>query len=208
MSAAPSRTGRSGGAPLPPANSVHPKSRAAWRGWLEKHHTRTDGVWLISYKRASGKPRIEYEAIVEEALCFGWIDSTANTLDAERSMLWMAPRRPRSIWASTNKRRVERLVREGLMMPAGLAKVEAARRDGSWEALDAVERLEVPDDLAAALDDEPEARRHFSAFPPSARKQILYWISSARRPETRERRIRETVRLAAQNIRANEWRPA
>jgi uncharacterized protein YdeI (YjbR/CyaY-like superfamily) len=190
-----------------PENSVHPTSRAEWRAWLEQNHARPDGVWLISYKKATGRPRVEYDEAVEEALCFGWIDSKAGTVDDERSMLWMSPRKPGTGWARTNKVRVERLMAEGRMAPPGLAKIEAAKQDGSWTALDAVEALEMPADLEQALAGYPDAARHFGAFPPSVRKAILQWIASAKKPETRAARIAETARLANENVRANQWRP-
>jgi len=189
-----------------PPNSVQPEDRDAWRRWLELNHTRTEGVWLITYKKSSGRPRLAYEDAVEEALCFGWIDSKANKLDGERSMLWMAPRKPGTGWSRSNKERVERLTAEGRMAPPGLRKVEAAIRDGSWTALDAVEALELPADLKAALADNDTAWQNFEAFPPSVKKGILGWIASARIPATRAKRIEETVRLAAENIRANQWR--
>ena len=185
---------------------IHPKTRAAWRAWLARHHARTAGVWLISYKKAAGKPSVEYEAAVEEALCYGWVDSKPRKLDAERTMLWFAPRKPGSGWARTNKARVERLVAVGLMRPAGLAKVESAKRDGSWNRLDAVEALEIPPDLARALARHRPAAQHFDAFPRSVKRGILEWIASAKRPETRSKRVEETARLAARNVRANQWR--
>ena len=135
-----------------PPNAVHPATRQEWRAWLEQHHQQPKGVWLISYKKATGKPRVEYDEAVEEALCFGWVDSKANKLDEERTMLWVAPRRAGSGWSRPNKERVERLLAAGLMTLAGLVKIEAAKEDGSWYALDAVEALEVPPDLAAALE--------------------------------------------------------
>ncbi|MBX7236434.1 MAG: YdeI/OmpD-associated family protein [Caldilineales bacterium] len=187
--------------------SIHPLSRAEWRQWLAEHHAETEGVWLVSYKRATGQPRLEYEEAVEEALCFGWIDSTLNVLDAERSRLWFAPRRAGSIWSRSNKERVERLIQAGAMTPAGLAKIEAAKKSGAWTALDELETLTIPPDLAAALAAYEPARLHFDAFPRSARLAILAWIASAKKPETRARRIEQTARLAAQNLRANEWRP-
>jgi len=189
-----------------PPNSVHPKTRAEWREWLEHHHPRTEGVWLITYKKATGKPRIEYEEAVEEALCFGWIDSKANKLDDERSMLWMSPRKPGTGWSRPNKERIERLVAAGVIAPAGLAKIEAAKKDGSWEALDAVEALEIPPDLEKALAGYGAAKHNFEAFPRSVKRAILEWISNAKRPETRAKRVEETARLAAENRRANQWR--
>lgn len=190
----------------PPPNSVHPKSRAEWRKWLEENHTRPEGVWLISYKKATGKPRFDYAESVEEALCFGWIDSKPAKIDEERSMLWFAPRKARTGWSKLNKERVDRLIRDGLMASAGLAKVEAAKQDGSWNALDAAEALEIPTDLAKAFSTNKTAKRYFDDFPRSVKKGILEWIQSARKPETRAKRIEETVTKAEQNIRANQWR--
>ena len=190
----------------PPPNSVHPKSRAEWRKWLEKNHTRKEGVWLISYKKATGKPRVDYDESVEEALCFGWIDSKGNKLDDERTMLWFAPRRAGTGWSKLNKDRVEKLVKAKSMAPAGLAKVNAAKKDGSWNALDAVEALEIPPDLADALSKNETALGYFDAFPRSVKRAILEWISHAKRPETRAKRIEETVTKAERNIRANQWR--
>ncbi|MBD2069207.1 YdeI/OmpD-associated family protein [Leptolyngbya sp. FACHB-671] len=189
-----------------PANSTHPKTRSEWRAWLEQHHTRDKGVWLISYKKATGKLRFDYEEAVEEALCFGWIDSKGNKLDEERSLLWFAPRKPGTGWSKLNKERVERLIAQNMMMPAGLAKVEAAKQDGSWNALDAIEALEIPPDLETALASYAEAKQNFEAFPRSVKRGILEWVAAAKRPETRTKRINETAQLAAQNLRANQWR--
>ncbi len=189
-----------------PDNAIHPMTRAEWRAWLEQNHTRMQGIWLISYKKGAGKPRFETDEAVEEALCFGWIDSKPNKLDQERSMLWFAPRKRGTGWSKLNKTRVERLMAQGLMMPAGLAKVEAAKQDGSWQALDAVEALEIPPDLTAALDAYPAAKQKFAAFPRSVKRGILEWIAAAKKPETRAKRIQETAQLADQNLRANQWR--
>lgn len=190
----------------PPRNSVHPKSRSAWRLWLEEHHGRDEGIWLITFKKATGKPRVEYEEAVEEALCFGWVDSKPNKLDDERAMLWFAPRKPGTGWSRPNKERVEKLIATGLMRLAGLAKVEAAKRDGSWVALDTVEALEIPVDLQEALAVDPRAREFFEAFPRSVKRGILEWITNAKKPETRAKRVAETAAQAAKNIRANQWR--
>ena len=190
-----------------PANSTHPLTRAAWREWLAANHTQTDGVWMVFFKKETGQPRVGYDEAVEEALCFGWVDSKPGKVDAERSMLYFAPRKPRSGWSKPNKERVERLSAAGLMAPVGLAKVEAAKRDGSWTALDAVEALEVPADLAAALAGLEGAATNFDAFPRSAKRGILEWIAQAKKPETLAKRVEETARLAARNERANQWQP-
>ena len=156
-----------------------------------------------------GEPKagVTYEEKVEEALCFGWIDSRPNTLDADHHKLWLAPRRAKSVWSAINKEPIERLTATDRMTPAGLAKIEAAKADGSWVSLDSLEELTVPDDFAMALDAVPRACANFDTFPKGTRTQILYWIREAKRPETRAKLIAETARLAAQNIRGTEWRP-
>jgi uncharacterized protein YdeI (YjbR/CyaY-like superfamily) len=180
------------------------RSRDEWRAWLADNHASSPGVWLVTYKRGAG-PAVPYDDVVEEALAFGWVDSRSRRLDEKRSQLLVTPRRPRSAWSKANKERIAKLEREGLMASAGRAAVATAKANGRWEALDAVERLEEPDDLGAALDADGDARRHWNAFPPSARRAILEWIASARRPETRARRVTETTTLAARNVRANQW---
>jgi uncharacterized protein YdeI (YjbR/CyaY-like superfamily) len=189
-----------------PANSVHPLSRDEWRAWLEANHTRPEGVWLITYKKETGRPRIEYGDAVEEALCFGWVDSKPNKLDAERSLLWFAPRKGGTGWSRPNKERVERMRAAGKMAPAGQAKVDAAVADGTWTLLDDVEDLVVPADLAQALAALPAARAYWDGFPRSTRRGILEWILQAKTASTRAKRVDETARLAAENKRANQWR--
>jgi uncharacterized protein YdeI (YjbR/CyaY-like superfamily) len=192
--------------PDAPENSIHPLTRAEWRAWLAAHHDRPTGVWLVSYKKATGKSQFDYNDAVEEALCFGWIDSKPNALDEERSLLWFAPRKASTGWSKPNKERVERLIAAGLMAAAGLAKVEAAQQDGSWTALDQIEALVIPPDLARALAAYPPAAQYFEVFPRSVKRGILEWIATAKKPETRAKRIAETAELAADNRRANQWR--
>ena len=181
---------------------LHADDREAWHRWLAANHATARGVWLVTWRARTGRPRLEYEDAIEEALCFGWVDGTGGTLDAERGRLYFAPRRPRSVWAASNKARVARLAAAGRMAPAGLAAVERAKRDGSWTLLDAAERLEVPDDLGAALAARPSATDNFAALPPSARKMALGWIATAKRPETRDRRVVAVAEAAARNERA------
>ena len=182
---------------------VEVKTRAEWRAWLEQNHAQSDPIWLVFGRRKGSQHHLPYDAVVEEALCFGWIDSTTKSLDDQRSMILMSPRRPKSVWAASNKARVERLEAAGLMTDAGRAKIELAKANGSWTALDAVERLEVPDDLARAL--KKRARATFDAWPPSLRKQALYWIGQAKKPETRAARIAEIVSAAARGERPARW---
>lgn len=187
---------------LTDAPQVHADDRATWRAWLEAHHETAGGAWLVTWRPGAGRAGLEYEAAVEEALCFGWVDSQGGRLDDERTKLYFAPRKPRSGWAATNKARVARLIAEGRMAPAGLAAIERAKANGSWEVLDAAERLEVPADLAQALDAHPPAAANFAAFPPSARKMHLAWVATAQRPETRAARIAQIAESAARNERA------
>ena len=191
--------------PTPPDNSICPASEAEWRAWLDTHHAREEGVWLIRYKAAAERSNLTLEQAIRQALCYGWIDSLPRALDDERTMLWFAPRKPASNWSRLNRDRVEELEAAGLIEVAGREKIEAARADGSWSALDPVDRLEVPDDLADAFDRYPGARDAWDAFPPSARRGILEWILNAKRDATRARRVEETAELAQQGIRANQW---
>ena len=191
---------------LPP-DAFEPESRAEWRAWLEAHHGAARGVWLVLRKKAAPVPNLSLEDAVEEALCFGWIDSKPRKLDETRSLLYFAPRKVGSGWSAVNKARIERMQAAGRMTPAGQTKIDAATRDGSWTRLDTVDALEVPPDLAAALAAESGARPPWDPFPPSARRGILEWIAGARTPPTRARRVRETAILAARGERANSWRP-
>jgi uncharacterized protein YdeI (YjbR/CyaY-like superfamily) len=174
---------------------VHLETRAAWREWLAANHDRPGGVWLVSWKRRTGRPAIPYEEAVEEALCFGWIDGQLGKGDDERSFQWFAPRRPKSTWARSNKERVARLEAAGLMAPAGLAAIERAKANGSWNALDDIDNLVVPPDLAAALAERPGAAESWEAAAPSGRRMALAWVTQVRNPEIRARRV---VRVADQ----------
>ncbi len=176
-------------------------SRQELRSWLEANAGQSQGIWLVTYKRASGKPFPTYDEIVEEGLCFGWIDSTNRPLNDEAGMMLFTPRRPKSTWSASNKLRLQRLIASGRMTERGLQAIEAAKANGSWDILDSVERLEVPDDLAAALDGSG-VRPAWDAFPPGARKQMLWQVISAKRPATRAQRIDRIVSEAAAGRRA------
>ena len=171
------------------------------RAWLQANHAASPGIWLVSYKKAAGERYLAYEDIVREALCWGWIDSKARSLDELRSQLMLTPRKPGSKWSRPNKIRVAELEAAGRMAAPGRAVVEAAKASGTWTALDDVENLVEPADLKAALDATPQARRNWDAFPRSTRRSTLEWLAGAKRPETRDRRVAEVVDLAAQNLR-------
>ena len=177
-------------------------SREQWRAWLAANHGSARGAWAVTYGKGGPEPHVSYEELVLEAVAHGWIDSTRRRVDDRRTEMLMTPRKPTSGWSRSNKERVERLEREGLMAPAGRRAVEVAKQNGSWALLDDVEDLVEPEELAAALDSVPNARAHWDAFPPSARKAALLWIATAKRPATRARRIAETARLAGEDERA------
>jgi uncharacterized protein YdeI (YjbR/CyaY-like superfamily) len=181
---------------------VTPRSRAAWRAWLARNHARSAGIWLVYYKKHTSVPTVTYDEVVEECLCFGWIDSQVRALDAERYCQLITPRKPKSVWSKLNKSRVTKLAADGLLASPGVAKIDTAKADGSWAALDRVEALLVPRDLSAALRANAASRKAFASFSRSTRKHILTWIDAAKRPETRAKRIAETVELAAQGKKA------
>lgn len=173
------------------------------RSWLSAHHGQADSVWLTTWKKRPGGPYVAYELIVDELLCWGWIESRPRQLDDERTQLLITPRRPGSAWSRVNKDKLVRLEQAGRIQPPGRAKIDAAIADGSWALLDGVETLEVPDDLARALAAHAGARARWDRFPPSSRRGILEWIMSAKRPETRAARVSETAKKAAVNRKAN-----
>ncbi|MCC5628971.1 YdeI/OmpD-associated family protein [Nostoc sphaeroides CHAB 2801] len=176
-----------------------PQSREEWRKWLEENHRASLGVWLIYYKVKSGKPSVRYSEAVKEALCFGWIDSKVKSLDEERYMQIFTPRKPKSVWSKLNKQYIEELIEQSLMTTVGLEKIEAAKQDGSWKTLDAIEALIIPLDLKQALEANTIAKGYFEAFSNSSKKNILFWIDNAKRPETRLKRIEQTINSAAAN---------
>jgi uncharacterized protein YdeI (YjbR/CyaY-like superfamily) len=189
----------------PELEGVYFPDRTALRAWLIEHHATASGIFAI-YDRGAAR-RLSYEEIVLECLCFGWIDSKSRRVDEQRTAIWLAPRKANSGWASTNKARVIALSREGLMTPAGQARIDEAQASGSWDALNEVEAGIEPTDLIAALEADPLARAHWDAFSPSARKAILLWIAQAKTNPTRARRVATTVSEARENRKANEWKP-
>jgi uncharacterized protein YdeI (YjbR/CyaY-like superfamily) len=180
-----------------------PRNRQALRDWLAKNHDKSPGIWLLLHKKGSDKTVITWHEVVEEVLCFGWIDSTPNKLDEQRYKLMITPRKPGSVWSKINKERIEKLVKEKLMMPPGLAKIEQAKKDGSWDTLNETDNLVVPPDLAKALTKNKTAKKNFEGFNPGSRKQILWYIFQAKQPATREKRIAETIAMAAVGLKAN-----
>lgn len=171
-----------------------PRSRDDWRDWLAANVDRTEGLWIVYRKKSSSLDGPVYDALVEEALCFGWIDSRVRRIDDDRVMQWFSPRREGGLWSALNKERIEQLTSAGRMTETGQAAIDQAKVDGSWNRLDAIDALIVPPDLQAALDDAPEALAAYQALGDSVKKQHLWWVHSAKRPTTRVNRIEETIR--------------
>jgi uncharacterized protein YdeI (YjbR/CyaY-like superfamily) len=178
------------------APRFEPRSRADWRRWLERHHDSRSSVWLVLATKSSGRQRLTYDDVVEEALCFGWVDGTVRPFDRDRRLQYLARRKKGSTWARSNRERVERLRAAGLMRPAGEEAVARAVADGSWTALEPVEALQVPDDLAAAFDAFPLLRERYEAAASGVKRQVLWSLYGAKRPDTRERRLAELARRA------------
>jgi uncharacterized protein YdeI (YjbR/CyaY-like superfamily) len=183
---------------------VQPKSRKAWRAWLEKHHASSTGVWLVYAKKHSGLPSLTYNDAVEEALCFGWIDSKINPIDDDFYRQIFTPRKLKSVWSALNKTRVERLLAAGLMAPAGLAVIKAAKSSGTWDAMKQVEESGIPADLEKAIEANPDASRNWGSYSASRRKGALYRLAGAKRPETRAKYLQEIIENMARNLSSAE----
>lgn len=179
--------------------TFYARDRTAWRKWLQEHHETKDQVWLIYYKKGSSMPTLSYTDAVDEALCFGWIDSRVKPIDDEKYMQFFSRRKPGSVWSKVNKEKIAKLTAEGRMTAAGLRSVDIAKQNGSWSILDSVEALEMPEDLDRAFRGKTKARRYFTSLSRTDRRNILQWLVLAKRAETRERRINEIVDSALQN---------
>lgn len=182
--------------------AIQAKERKVWRKWLEKNHTKETAVWLILYHKKSVVPSIYYDEAVEEALCFGWIDSVKYKRDEESAYQMFTPRKLKSNWSKLNKERVEKMTRAGLMTQAGQMLIDFAKENGTWEVLNEIDNETIPDDLQVSLQKNKLAKANFESFSSSAKKMILSWILSAKRSETRAKRIELTVLSALQNKKA------
>jgi len=183
----------------------YPKNKKEWRVWLENNHACHDNVWVVFYKKACGIPTISWSDSVDEALCFGWIDSKKIAIDSEKSHQFFSKRKPKSTWSKINKEKVERLIAEGLMTKAGLECIEIAKQNGSWTLLDDVDALIIPPDLEAAFERYPSSKAFFESLSPSIKKMMLYWIISAKQKETRQKRINEISEMAGQNQKPKQF---
>ncbi len=183
--------------------TFYAKNQKAWRKWLKHNHSSEKSVWLIIYKKKSGTPSVYYPEAVDEALCFGWIDSKPNKRDADSFYQYFSQRNPKSNWSRVNKEKIKRLLAANLMESAGHEMIQMAKETGTWNALDEVEKGVIPKDLQAAFDKNKIAQDYFEKFPRSAKRSILEWLFNAKRTTTREKRIEKIVSLAEKNIRAN-----
>jgi uncharacterized protein YdeI (YjbR/CyaY-like superfamily) len=175
---------------------LHFKNRKEWRLWLSRNHSTENGIWMIFYKKATGKPTIDYEEAVEEALCFGWIDSTVKSVDEEKYLRKFTPRNNKSVWSALNKKRIGKVIREGRMTEAGLAKISTAKENGYWDKPDRpIPALTISPEFSEALKQNPRAKENFEKLAPSYRKQYNGWINTAKQPETRQKRIHESISL-------------
>jgi uncharacterized protein YdeI (YjbR/CyaY-like superfamily) len=180
--------------------TFYPKSRLQWRKWLEKNHSKKQSIWLIFYKKSANAPTLTWSEAVDEALCFGWIDGTKKSIDEERSIQYFSRRKAKSVWSKINKGKVQRLIDEGLMTKAGLDSIEVAKQNGGWAILDDVEALKIPKDLAKAFKMHPGSKTFFMGLSKSVKKMILQWLILAKRPETREKRIKEIAERGAKKL--------
>jgi uncharacterized protein YdeI (YjbR/CyaY-like superfamily) len=185
--------------------SFCPSSPADWRAWLQAHHETHQGIWLIYHKKHTGVPSLTWSQAVDEALCFGWIDSQAKPIDADRYRQFFCRRKPTSAWSKVNKEKIIRLTAAGLMAPAGHARIEAAKQNGSWTLLDEVEELIIPADLAAALHARPGASSFFASLSKTDKRNMLQWLVLAKRPETRQKRLAEIAELAGQQLKPKQF---
>lgn len=184
-------------------NQLFVESATQLRQWLEENHALSKGIWLVFYK--GDKRTITVDEIIDQILCFGWIDSKPGKVDEQRTKIYISPRSPKSNWSAVNKQKVARLIKDGLMTPTGMALIDLAKKTGTWDALNQVDNLIVPDDLLKELDKYSDAKSNFEQFPRSVKRGILEWIFNAKKPETRHKRIEETAHMAQNNFRANQW---
>ncbi len=191
---------------MPELETVLIETVTALRDWLLKNHHLDQSFWLVRWKKGSGNPYLEYDDIVDQLICFGWVDSLPRKLSHQQSLLRISPRNPKSNWSAVNKKRVSRLSQLGLMHPAGIRLVNLAKENGAWDFLDDVDKLIVPEDLANAFSRYPNSEYHFNRFPASSKRGILEWIKNARTIATRTKRLEETALKASMNVKANHPR--
>lgn len=180
------------------------KTDIEWRQWLEENHAETDGIYLIFYKVENEEASMRWEEAVKVALCFGWIDSTVKSLGNGKRKQYFCPRKPKSVWSALNKKHLKALLKENLVHQTGHQSIKTAKQNGSWTALDNVEKGIIPKALQLAFDNNPTAFEHYNSFAPSYRKSYLYWLNQAKREDTRQKRIAEIIKLCDANIKSRD----
>jgi uncharacterized protein YdeI (YjbR/CyaY-like superfamily) len=187
-------------------SEFQPKSRKAWRAWLQKHNASSTGIWLVYAKKHTGIPTLSYDESVEEALCFGWIDSLRHPVDDKLWRMVFTPRKPKSAWSGPNRVRAAAMIQAGLMTEAGMKMVALAKQSGTWAALQHVEQLQTPADLKKAIKANPNAKKHWPTVAPGLKKIFFYRLNSAKREETRNKRIAAIVDIIARNLTLKDLR--
>lgn len=185
--------------------TFYPKSKKAWRKWLQKNHSKKDSVWLICYKKSSNIPGISWSDAVDEALCFGWIDSIKRTIDEDKFIQFFSKRKAFSTWSKINNEKIKQLIDNDLMTPAGYESIEIAKQNGSWNLLDTVEELEIPKDLEKEFITKKGSRDFFLSLSRSVRKAMLQWLVLAKQPNTRQKRIKEIALLASKKLKPKQF---
>jgi uncharacterized protein YdeI (YjbR/CyaY-like superfamily) len=185
--------------------TFYPKTNEAWRKWLEKNHTKENCIWVIYYKKISSQPRVNYSDAVDIALCYGWIDSRQKPIDEEKYMQFFCKRKPKSVWSRVNKAKVERLIAEGKMTQAGFESIETAKQNGSWTILDDAENLVIPKALEKGFKKYKNAKTNFLNLSRSDKRNILQWLTLAKRAETIQKRVDEIASLAEQGLKPKQF---
>jgi uncharacterized protein YdeI (YjbR/CyaY-like superfamily) len=187
-------------------DTFYPTSQQAWRSWLQENHRSKQSVWLVCYKKKANIPTVLWSDAVDEAICFGWIDSKRITIDDDKFMQFFTKRKPNGTWSKVNKEKIKQLIYQGLMTEAGLECIEKAKQNGSWTVLDEVEELIIPMDLESAFDAKTGSKEFFLGLSKSVRKSILQWIVLAKQAETRQKRMNEVAEMASQNLKPKQFR--
>jgi uncharacterized protein YdeI (YjbR/CyaY-like superfamily) len=186
--------------------TFYPASQQAWRTWLQENHRSKQSVWLVCYKKKANIPTITWSDAVDEAICFGWIDSKRITIDDDKFIQFFTKRKPKGTWSKVNKEKIKQLTDKGLMTQAGFECIEKAKQNGSWTVLDEVEELIIPKDLEEEFNRKTGSKDFFLGLSKSVRKSILQWIVLAKQVETRQKRISEIAEMASRNLKPKQFR--
>ncbi|KNH08720.1 hypothetical protein XU18_0840 [Perkinsela sp. CCAP 1560/4] len=188
--------------------SFCPSNAIEWREWLQEHHQSKQSIWLVYHRQSTNIPSLRWSEAVDEALCFGWIDSTKKSIDVKRYMQYFSRRKPNSTWSRVNKQKVEKLIQGNQMTKAGYDSISVAKENGNWSLMDDVENLILPEGLRVALNSDKRALDYFDTQSRSVKKHMLHWVGTAKRAETRKKRIEDIVQSAAQKNRPKSLNPS